>query len=159
MQEWVVSVSLSGTNKNCTSNTSSTRRVSRSRGGIGRVRPQRGSFTTIRPSSRPSRKQKWIVCIGTDCRDKVTASSSTGRRTRSRRGSTSSRAERRIVCPKGALEDLTHQIWWVKGANPWSLEDLTHQNWWVNPPREPPRDPVNIFENIPGVPGASAGRT
>ncbi len=123
MQEWVVSVSLSGTNKNSTSNTSSTRRVSRSRGGIGRVRPQRGSFTTIRPSSRPSRKQKWIVCIGTDCRDKVTASSSTGRRTRSRRGSTSSRAERRIVCPiigSPCGSKLAHMRGAKKGAS-WHL--------------------------------------
>ncbi len=32
----------------------------------------------------------------------------------------------------------------------------------MNPPRDPPRDPVKKFENIPGVPGApgaSAGRT
>ena len=39
---------------------------------------------------------------------------------------------------KGALEDLTHQIWWVKGAIPRSLEGLTHQNWWVNPGKFPP---------------------
>ncbi len=29
----------------------------------------------------------------------------------------------------------------------------------MNPPRDPPRDPVNIFESFPGVPGAGAGRT